>query len=303
MQKKIGTNDKRAHLLCAGQVCIHVALAAEAQPIIEVLGLVAQQVPASMQCLQRYYVHPTRPLHLIVSGVGQVAAALAIQAWLLQTPLAAAATIISIGVAGHATAPIGSLWRVDQVTAQYVKAAFYPGAAFKSDLKQSALCSMHAYHDTYTDDTLLDMESYAVLQAATLFVAREQVEILKIVSDNRRHTLSAQHRFKAATLFDLMQPQVDAMMYFIDKLELLAAELALREQQFFVDISAFTEKWHFTHYQRHQLQHRLRSLIALQGQDACTQLMTSDAARAADVLRKAQELLGLSAPRSKCEAL
>ncbi len=158
-----------------------VALQAEATPLIEHYQLKARKTRA-------YRLYESTSVTLIICGIGELAAASATSYALGSLPHSSVA--INIGVAGSDHA-IGTIYHASSIAKQtmndfseHSKGIFYPQLPFKTDIPGLAIKSVGNPCTAYQPDQCFEMEAYGFCFAARQFLAAEQVQCLKIISDN-----------------------------------------------------------------------------------------------------------------------
>ena len=120
--------------------------------------------------------------HLIVSGIGKVAAAAAtayLRALIGDTP----AAWLNIGIAGHGSQAVGTALLAHKVVDATSGKSFYP------TFTASPLCCTTLLHTVdlaqpAASDAAYDMEASGFCEAAQRFATSERIHCLKIVSDN-----------------------------------------------------------------------------------------------------------------------
>lgn len=160
-----------------GLVCIAVAHAAEAQPIVGHLGLTRVHEDGGVLRFCR------DDTWLVITGQGRVATA-ASMGYLhgrLQAPRGAA--WINIGVAGHADLDVGSVLVANRIDGPG-SSTEYPAFVYRRPCPASPLRTVDAPTVDYPSNSAVDMEASAFFDVATKFTKRELVTVLKIVSDN-----------------------------------------------------------------------------------------------------------------------
>lgn len=250
MRKDININYGNAAL------GIIAALPAEAKPLRKMWKM--QQCATVSKFA--VYAHSDKPIYLVQSGVGPIAAALATQALLSYVPDPEVTAIMNIGVAGAADAPLDSIWRVDKVYDVASNLSYYPGGIIKSDMSPNILTTRAKWQDSYPESGLLDMEASAVLETSSRFLPREQVEIIKIVIDNKNNKLQDKKTFNSDKVVALISKHQRAYESVADRLLDLVINEAQIKLSYTVDGSAFLKRWHFTFYQKNQLFLWLRCL-------------------------------------------
>ena len=107
--------------------------------------------------------------------------------------------------------------------------------------------------DQYPEDALIDMEAFGFHQAALALVAQEQVQTIKIISDNSAQSLP---KINASMVTDLFVQNQSGIEKIVDLL--LNLSIAEQPQDFSDLMQKFLENFHITEYQRHQLKEILR---------------------------------------------
>ena len=124
-------------------------------------------------------------LKLCVTGPGQVACASALSHMLTLYGASRTDFVVNVGTCAG-SAPVGSLFLINKITDQATGRTYFPDVIYQHNFSESAIITS----DTPVNGTaseagsLVDMESSALYQAATLFVNTDRVIMLKIVSDN-----------------------------------------------------------------------------------------------------------------------
>ncbi len=169
------------------QTIIACALACEAKPLIDYFKLKKQTGSHAFSLYQ------SGSVFLIVSGIGQHNMSAAIN-WLngyLNTRHKQ--FWLNTGVAGHPSAPIGTLFCVHKISAQ--QTTLYPTKWLKHKITLAPLITAEKEETHYQQTALYDMEGFAFYQAATRFNSQECVQCLKIVSDNKQHAAQKDKAF------------------------------------------------------------------------------------------------------------
>ncbi len=155
-----------------------VALPAEARPLRRHFALRRDQRHAA------FPIHVAGEIRLIISGPGKCRAAAAC-GYLAAARPAEQARWLNIGIAGHADAAIGEIFRIDEV--------IDPGSDHRWRLRPpgeppTRLQTLDRPSGGYPDNALIDMEAAGILHALT--AARtpiDRIHVIKAVSDNRHH--------------------------------------------------------------------------------------------------------------------
>ena len=93
---------------------------------------------------------------------------------------------INIGIAGHKSYEIGSIYEVKKVISNKNKFFFFTNSFF-NELPTSTVCCVDFEEKEFNKECLYDMESFGYLEALDKLTLRENIFIFKIVSDNLFH--------------------------------------------------------------------------------------------------------------------
>ena len=242
-------------------LCLVVALAAEARPLL------------ASHRLQGVSDHPYRicageQTHLIVSGLGKVAAAAAtayLRALIGDTP----AAWLNIGIAGHGSQAVGTPLLAHKVVDAASGKPFYSTFTAPPPCRTTLLHTVDRAQQA-VGDAAYDMEASGFCEAAQRFATSERIHCLKVVSDNPQ---SSYQTLNAAKVEALIEAQLDTVAQVGEHLRALSEQLhALHADP--PGLAELTARWQFTATQQHQL----RGLLAR------WQALTGEPFRSADVL-------------------
>ena len=226
-------------------LCLVVALAAEARPLL------------AAHRLQGVSGHPYRicageQTHLIVSGVGKVAAAAA-TAYLRALIGATPAAWLNIGIAGHGSQAVGTPLLAHKVVDAASDKPFYPTFTTSPPCRTTLLHTVDRAQPA-TGDAAYDMEASGFCEAVQRFATSERIHCLKVVSDNPQ---SLYQTLNAAKVEALIESQLDTVAQVGERLRPLSQQLhALHADP--PGLAELIARWKFTATQQHQL----RSLLA-----------------------------------------
>ena len=226
-------------------LCLVVALAAEARPLL------------ASHRLQGVSDHPYRicageQTHLIVSGVGKIAAAAAtayLRALIGDTP----AAWLNIGIAGHGSQAVGMPLLAHKVVDAASGKPFYPTFTAPPPCRTTLLHTVDRAQPA-SGDAAYDMEASGFCEAAQRFATSERVHCLKVVSDNPQ---SSYQTLNAEKVTALIESQLDTVAQVGEHLRALSQQLHVLH----ADPPGFAEliaRWQFTATQQHQF----RGLLA-----------------------------------------
>ena len=238
-------------------LCLVVALAAEARPLIAHYRLRALEG------------HPYRicagdQTHLIVSGVGKVAAAAA-AAYLRAQIGAAPAAWLNVGVAGHGRHAVGAALLAHKVVDVVRDQPFYPTFTASPPCRTTLLHTVDRAQPA-AGDLAFDMEASGFCEVAQRFATSERVHCLKVVSDNPQCPYQTLNAKKVEAL---IAAQLDAVAHVGQHLRALSEQLhALHADP--PGLAELTARWPFTATQQHQLRGLLVRWHTLTGEPFCT---------------------------------
>ena len=184
-------------------------------------------------------------IRLVVTGVGEIAAAAVVAAVCAQDGADAADFLINIGCcaaanagadsgcetvdsgmdsgygAAHA-AQIGDLYVCHKITEQATGKTFYPDILYRHPWKERDLVAgMQPLQRAAAHGALYDMEAAAVYQAGIRFFSPDRMLFLKVVSD---FGIAGQERMTAEALTGLLEQHVKEVVAFLTNLREAADE-------------------------------------------------------------------------------
>ena len=233
---------------------IHImtALRCEAIPLIDAFRLQHQR-----SC-RAFNVYQNDSIRLIISGTGKLAAAAATAFLASRHPDENHASWLNIGMAGHPDLATGVVRLADRITDHGSGRYWYPGLVGLTT-PACPLLTVDTVQDNFITDACHDMEGSGFFSAARRFAGCDNIQCLKVVSDNR----SSHHdKITAAIASRLISERLDEIAHVIDVLQRHSA--IMKQQQPELDETAqFTDRWHFSTTQQHRLQHLLQRWHAL----------------------------------------
>ena len=248
-----------------------VALLAEARPLIDRYSLrgCAEHRAFSV------FSDADSDIRLIVSGIGKVRAAAATAYLHVVSGANSRSGWLNVGIAGHASLPLGSMVRTHRITDAASGRSWYPSQTIQAPCVGAELICVDRIENCYHSAAAYDMESAGFYPIATRFSSAELVHCCKVVSDNLESPVDVLCHDDVESL---IAPRVPEIADIVSQLqaEERCSEALMAQQP---DIDAFTERWHFTVSQRHRLRKALWrwSLLA-----ADTELWDSELAGSRD---------------------
>lgn len=227
-----------------------VALACEARPLIQFFSLKKIELKNHFQL----YANKEKNIHLIVSGIGKIRAAAATAFLFVYSGQCENTIFLNIGIAGGHAHSIGDLLLIHKITDQASNYRYYPSGTFLfSSQQQAAIITRDQPQKNYPQQGLVDMEASGFFQAASQLVYQEQIFVFKIISDNDQ---AAIHQIKPRMVENLIEGILIEFQAIAKNL--LQFSASLHTVDFHQDFISFYQRWHFSTYQRHQLQEILR---------------------------------------------
>ncbi len=202
----------------------HVILACaflkEAKPLISHFKL-KQKEPG---------VYSSEKTTLLLTGKGKINAAIAVQKAGKEGAL-----FLNVGVAGHATHPLGATFLCHKVLDPLH--TFYPQILHKTLFQSEVLHTVDTPTSTYDMPVLYDMEATGFFQAALQFSPLEYVHVIKVVSDNKAEPFTPSH---VDALMHKTIPCIEECIRLVPHLDLapdISEELATLEKHFSLSVT------------------------------------------------------------------
>ena len=216
-------------------IYVMMALYQEAHGLIRELELKKNTAYAPFEVFD----NESAGIRLVVTGVGEIAAAAATAAVCARDGADAADFLINIGCcaaggcepadrdmdsgygAAHA-AQIGDLYVCHKITEQETGKTFYPDILYRHPWKERELVTgMQPLQRAVAHGALYDMEAAAVYQAGIRFFSPDRMLFLKVVSD---FGIAGQERMTAEALTGLLEQHVKEVAAFLTNLREAADE-------------------------------------------------------------------------------
>lgn len=216
-------------------IYVMMALYQEAHGLIRELELKKNTAYAPFEVFD----NESAGIRLVVTGVGEIAAAAAAAAVCARDGADAADFLVNIGCcavggcepadrdmdsgygAAHA-AQIGDLYVCHKITEQATGKTFYPDILYRHPWKERELVTgMQPLQRAAAHGALYDMEAAAVYQAGIRFFSPDRMLFLKVVSD---FGIAGQERMTAEALTGLLEQYVKEVAAFLTNLREAADE-------------------------------------------------------------------------------
>lgn len=233
-----------------GKLNIVVALAGEARLFLDRYRLSRIDNPSSYPL----FTNKNRNIYLIVSGIGKVKSAAALSYLHAFSGAETHTCYLNAGIAGAWRHPLGELALAHKITDEASRKNFYPLPVLRGSIASVAIVTVDKPIAMHQADAWVEMEAAGFHQAALNLVTQEQIYTLKIVSDNAEYPFSQVHAEQVIQLFQKNAENIEKIVQYL--LEFSASEnLQSAPSPYF---SELVNRFHFTHYQRHQLREALR---------------------------------------------
>ena len=258
------------HIICA--------LKPESRPLQEYFDLQPQPGTASI------YHNPEAHITLTQSGIGKAAAAAAVARTRDHFRADRSHAWLNLGIAGHASLPLGQAIIINKVTDAASGQTWYPSRALTTTLPAHHLLTLDQPDNNYREE-LFDMECAGFFQAASECATLELVQALKIISDNADHPMDGVNPDLVSRLMKQSLPVVEEIMQHL----LALSKLQQRLHDPGPDYHTLIRRRHFTVTQQHQLQSLLRKWRALHPGDKALADRLTGKKTATDILRYLQD--------------
>ena len=192
------------HIICA--------LKHEARPLVEHFQLIHDG--GSKEFIT--YGNQVSGLSLTVTGTGLDAAAHGTAFVIAYHNAGVNDAWLNIGIAGHASLPVGTPVLVTRVLSQDDNRTWMPVINFPHDLDTSDLLTVSQTVSEYARGRMYDMEAAGFFQEASASGTPDRVHCLKIISDNRDHPAE---NVSAVMVRQLITQNLRAIEFVINKLK------------------------------------------------------------------------------------
>jgi len=225
------------------------ALACEAEPIIQHFKLTG----LNQFDLFRIYQSKDKQTSLTITGIGKLNASSAVSYHHACLNTSADNIWLNVGVAGHASIPVGEARLINKITDSQYKSCWYPQILFKPPCDSTSLITLDNPSTEY-QVALYDMEASGFYQMALRLGTAELIHCLKIISDNHEQPTSSVNAEYVKKLIAAHTSTIDCIL---DSLKPLVTDMTsiIKEPEHY---QTFIELWHFTQSERIQLSRLLR---------------------------------------------
>jgi len=187
-------------------IYVVVALAAEARPLISHFCL------AKVDELEPLCIYRRSDLVLIVGGVGKEATAASVVALAKAVPPADHSVWLNVGVAGHRKHDIGTAVLARRVIDQESGTVYELSPPADLHIENGEVRTVVHVETQYETEALYDMEAAAFCERAVDLTSSALIQVLKIVSDNRRTGTLCVSARQVQGLVEENLPEVDRLV-------------------------------------------------------------------------------------------
>jgi adenosylhomocysteine nucleosidase len=213
---------------------IFTALPCEAKPLVAHLKL-------KKECQSHpFALYANQDTALAVSGCGKVAMAAAVAYSMAYFNAAEQPILLNVGIAGHQTQAVGSLFAAHKICDVDSGRNYYPQLQSPLPCATLAINTVSQPNRLYSGNGLYDMEASGFYEIACRFSCAELIQAFKVVSDNQDCSLDA---INEKFVSELIGTQVLAIVEGLDNLETTANYLP---SVILDDYQHALERWHFT---------------------------------------------------------
>lgn len=198
---------------------------------------------------------------VVISGLGKIAMAAAVAYTLARLNETASPLLINLGIAGHASLPVGEIGLSHKIIDAESGRVFYPQLPFNSPCASYSLVTQSAPCTDYRDDNLYDMEAAGFYEIAGKFSTAELSHVCKIVSDNKLSPIGNIHETQVE---ELIEKQLETIESLVGQLISLRQNLPQPKNDQYRELLA---NFHFSVTGAVQLQQLLQRWSLLKGNE------------------------------------
>lgn len=199
-----------------------VALPAEAKPLIAHFGLQRQQPDGG------FPLYSAGNITLVRSGVGRAAAAAATRFLTAQTSVTRSAAWLNIGVAGHASRPLGSPILARSVQDAVTQELWELEPGFTPPCDSEQLITLEVPEFDYSRTAAFDMEAAGFIATIKALQPTVPAHCFKVISDNR---LNPANGINGRLVRQLITAQIDTIERLLQLLTSAPAATNARQRQ------------------------------------------------------------------------
>ena len=222
-------------------------------------------------------------MRLIISGIGYNNAVRAVS-YLAETDKPksrASAGWVNAGIAGHKTAAIGSLFFINKIVYKKTGDTYFPALNLVNGTSKG-LITVDEPELYYPKDNVYDMEGAGFFKASMKFSSVEFIHSIKVISDNRSHSIQ---KITRNLISDLMTKSCPQIQTFCEALMNQILEFNQVASYGEIDFGLFNGL-HFSATQRVQFQRYCQRYCALGRRDELESMGSSKWRSSKDLLNE-----------------
>ena len=217
------------------------ALPCEAKPLINHFKLKKEL------SISAFTVYRNAELTLTVTGIGKSAMAAGVAYTLALFPATSLPILINVGIAGHSTHKLGSVFATEKITDQETGRSYYPQLVISPPCPTHTLVTVAQAMPDYASDSIYEMEASAFYEIAIRFSSGELIQCIKIISDNKNNPSS---QIKPAQVSQWVSDVLPVIEEYRQQLSQLAMMDKPSEDSSYAEIIT---QWHFSSNEKFQL--------------------------------------------------
>jgi len=188
-----------------------LALKSEAKPLIEHFKLAETVTDTGARLFEG------SGLSLVIGGIGKAAATAAVTTLSVRSSPQEEQVWINLGLAGHRTHEVGRAFLAHSVEDAQSGEIWRPRPIVDADLPTVAVQTVERPELDYPEDCLYDMEASAFMAAVSRRPYADLIQVMKIVSDNRKRPT---RQLTAQLAVRLVRQQLPAIERLISEIRL-----------------------------------------------------------------------------------
>lgn len=229
----------------------------EAKPLIEMLGLKKNVLPQPQPQPYQLYEND-QGVCLIISGMGRVASAAAVDYLKAMQRSEQGVGWLNIGIAGHQSAEVGSGFLAHKITEYDTGRNYYP-AKLIPGFDTTDVITVDEPEADYPKDAAYEMEASGFFAAACRAITSELVQTYKVISDNSSYPV---HDIDLALVGKLIRGRGEEITRLLSGLSELVGEYNA-SYQLHPEFDLLMAKARFTVTQQSQLKRLCQRFYAL----------------------------------------